>query len=76
MSGRHVPVRADLVSLDSLSVHADRSELLDWLGTLDKPRHVFVTHGEPEAAEALRSAIEARLGWEAGVPDGRASLDL
>lgn len=33
------------------------------------PRPVYVTHGEPQAADALRQAIEERFGWEASVPD-------
>ncbi|HEX9814115.1 MAG TPA: MBL fold metallo-hydrolase, partial [Myxococcota bacterium] len=29
--GRHVPVRSEIVDLSNFSVHADQSELLDWL---------------------------------------------
>ena len=48
----------------ALSAHADRNELLGWIGALPAaPRRVFVTHGEPVAADALRQAIEERHGW-------------
>jgi len=33
------------------------------------PRRVSLTHGEPQAADALCQAIEARFGWEASVPE-------
>jgi len=68
--GEWVPVRAEVATLDSLSAHADREELLDWLSLLPRPpRHVYVTHGEPESADALRQAIEERHRWPCSVPE-------
>jgi metallo-beta-lactamase family protein len=67
--GAYVHVRAEVVGLDMLSAHADRSQLLAWLEGLPAPKRVFVTHGEPVAADALRLAIEERFNWQAGVPD-------
>ncbi|HMN82210.1 MAG TPA: MBL fold metallo-hydrolase [Burkholderiaceae bacterium] len=68
--GGWVPVRAEVVDIGSLSSHADRNELLAWLGALPRPpRHVYVTHGEPEAADSLRQAIEEKFGWECSVPE-------
>jgi len=60
----------------SPSAHADREQLLAWLGTLRAPRRVFVTHGEPVAADALRLAIEERHGWQTTVPIYRESRTL
>jgi metallo-beta-lactamase family protein len=74
--GAYVPVRAEVACLDSLSAHADRGQLLDWLVPQVAPRHVFVTHGEPVAADALRLAIEERFGWPVSVPDYRQSVVL
>ena len=75
--GQYVPVRAEVVHLGSLSAHADRDGLLAWLGAMPKPpRRVFVTHGEPVAADALRLAIEERLGWPASVPEHARRIDL
>ena len=43
---------------------------LDWLRTLPvAPRQVFVVHGDPEAADALRLRIEKTLRWSAMVPE-------
>jgi metallo-beta-lactamase family protein len=68
--GEWVPVRAEVVRLDGLSAHADRDGLLQWIGALPRaPRQVFVTHGEPEAADALRQAIEERHRWVCSVPE-------
>lgn len=74
--GAYVPVRAEVANLDTLSAHADREQLLTWLGALPTPRRVFVTHGEPVAADALRLAIGERHGWPAAVPDYLESREL
>lgn len=75
--GQEVPVRAEVVALGSASAHADADEILAWLGTAPRPpRGVFVTHGEPDAADALRGRIEHELGWSATVPEYRDVVDL
>jgi metallo-beta-lactamase family protein len=75
--GQHVPVRAEVAQIGSLSAHADRNELLAWLAALPAaPRRVFVTHGEPVAADALRQAIEERHGWPCTVPEYRDEVSL
>ena len=45
---------------------------MDWLSDVAgtaSPRKVFLVHGEPSAAEAMRSSVETRLGIEADVAD-------
>lgn len=75
--GQHIPVRAEVVCLESMSAHADRDELLQWVGALpQKPQRVFVTHGEPVPADALRQAIEERHGFECAVPEYLDVVDL
>ena len=67
--GEDVPVRAEVASLAGLSAHADADQLLHWLrSTPQAPRRVFVTHGEPAAADALRRRVEHELHWPATVP--------
>jgi metallo-beta-lactamase family protein len=67
MFGREHPVRARIVSVD-LSTHADRSELLDWIGAARQVRTVIVNHGEPQAAFSLAAVIEHEFGLETIVP--------
>lgn len=75
--GQYVPVRAEVANLDMLSAHADRDQLLAWLGRMPKPpRRVYVTHGEPIAADAMRLAIQDRLRWNAEVPEYRSAVEL
>lgn len=55
--------------MDGFSSHADHEELLAWLaGLTAPPREVFVTHGEPAAADALRRRIGERFGWACRIP--------
>lgn len=67
--GRWIAVNAEVVALPMLSAHADRNGLLHWLSALPhSPQQVFVVHGEPDAANALRESIQRELGWPATVP--------
>ena len=75
--GNYVPIKADVASLDMLSAHADRDELLQWLGNFETaPQSTFVIHGEPEASDALRHSISERLGWPARVPEHGEKVEL
>jgi len=68
--GQYVPVRARIVQLEGLSAHADYSEMIDWLRASKlAPRSVFVTHGEPAAADAFRRRLREAFGWNARVPE-------
>ena len=67
--GRYVPVRAQVVDVPMFSVHADGTEIVDWLGQADRaPDVCYVVHGEPSAAAALRDTIHTQLGWTSVVP--------
>ncbi len=67
--GQNIPIRADVVTLDSMSAHADADGLMAWLGSIpNPPTAVSVVHGEPAAADTLRHRIEVELGWPAAAP--------
>lgn len=75
--GRYVPVRAEVCDLSGFSVHADGSELIDWLRTATRePSGVFVVHGEERSSLTLRRRIIDELGWNAVVPQDGERLDL
>ena len=75
--GELVPVRAEVASLDMFSAHADRDELMRWLGGFEAaPRMTFVTHGELEASDTFRHSIHEKLGWNARVPEHGERVDL
>ncbi|MEN0060416.1 MAG: MBL fold metallo-hydrolase RNA specificity domain-containing protein, partial [Bdellovibrio sp.] len=66
--GLYVDIQCKIVTSDSFSAHADRSELLRWLQSAEKPpQRVFLVHGESTASDELRKAIQSTLKWEAYV---------
>ncbi|MBX3278930.1 MAG: MBL fold metallo-hydrolase [Acidobacteria bacterium] len=70
MFGEWVPVRARIERLDNLSAHGDWKEILRWLGGFKRaPKRVFLVHGEPDAATALKARIEERFNWQVEIPN-------
>jgi metallo-beta-lactamase family protein len=67
MLGHYRPVRAEVVALPGLSVHADRGQLLDWLRSAPEPEATYVVHGEVESSASLVAAIES-YGWVGVAP--------
>jgi metallo-beta-lactamase family protein len=75
--GQTVRVRAHVAEIAGLSAHADATELVTWLReSAVSPRRVFVTHGEPSAARALRQTLSDTFGWDAAVPSDGESVVL
>jgi metallo-beta-lactamase family protein len=75
--GRSYRVRARIGQIHGFSAHADRDDLFRWLSEIKRgPRHVFVTHGEPQAAESFSGFVRAKTGWEVSVPEYGAEVAL
>lgn len=75
--GTWYPVHIQIKSINTLSAHADYEEILEWLSYFEKkPKKVFITHGELEAAQALKQKIEERFGWPVVIPKYLESFDL
>ncbi|MFW2853975.1 MBL fold metallo-hydrolase [Sphingomonas sp. TX0543] len=59
ISGRDIAVRARIRAIDSYSAHADRSDLLAWIGKRTPIKGtLFLDHGEEPAIAALKAASE------------------
>ena len=66
--GKRHKVRAAVEAIDSFSGHADHSELLDYFRAMGgAKRKVWLVHGEPERALALREALVAGHSGEVEV---------
>ena len=75
--GRQWPVRARIEQIHGLSGHADRTALRRWLaGFRRPPRRLFLTHGDPEASEALAAHARDELGWDVSVPQYQETVEL
>jgi metallo-beta-lactamase family protein len=75
--GQSIPVAAEIIDLKELSAHAGQDELLRWLsGFPAPPRQVYLTHGEPPAANALQAQIRAKFGWKVDVAQYLQTVEL
>jgi len=58
--GEEYKVRAQVERIDGFSAHADRDELLAWVGSVKQNlKGVFVVHGEEQSALAFAESIRA-----------------
>ncbi len=61
--------RAEVRQLNAFSAHADRAELLAWVGALSRrPRRVFVVHGEEEQSLHFAESLRAQGLQDVRVP--------
>jgi len=68
--GQNYPIRATIDQIHGFSAHADRDELFKWISGLKKaPRHVFITHGEANAAQSFGAFLREKTDWEVSVPE-------
>lgn len=75
--GQNYKVNARIEKLTGFSAHADKIELMRWLDSINtEPKQVFVTHGEPDAANAHAENIRKEKGWKATVPEYRQFVKL
>ena len=75
--GQSISVNARIAKIDSMSAHADRGEIMRWLGTFPaKPSRVCLVHGEAEPMDALKTLIQQRLDWTAETPQHLQKLSL
>ncbi len=62
--GNYYTVRAQIVEIQGMSAHADQHDLLNWISELEnKPKNVFLVHGENEPADELRLKIKENYGF-------------
>lgn len=67
--GQMYDVKALIEQIGGFSAHADLDELTDWLSSIqNKPRKVFIVHGEKDPAFKFGERIKSKFGWETVVP--------
>jgi metallo-beta-lactamase family protein len=75
--GQGISVAAQISRIDSMSAHADRGEILRWLGTMPgRPERLCLVHGEPQPMDALKQMIVQRLGWNTLTPTHQESIAI
>lgn len=74
---KDVSVEAQVIELDGLSGHGDVNDLLRWSSSTGRPpKTVFLTHGEQEAAEALKKRLADERQWRVSIPGRGEAFEL
>ena len=75
--GNDYEVRAKVAQMDGMSGHADKAGLLAWICAFEeKPRQVFIVHGDDEAADAFAACLSEEYGYQAMAPYSGTKYDL
>jgi metallo-beta-lactamase family protein len=75
--GEEVPVRCHVENMTSLSGHADKVELFQWMSHFkSSPKMVFTVHGETPDLDIYTKGIKEHFGWNAIQPAYLESFDL
>lgn len=75
--GEPMALRAEVVSLEELSGHADQHELIEWMRPFAKGlKKVFLVHGEPGPGATLAALITKEYGIPAYMPERGDSVTL
>ncbi|MFA6866628.1 MAG: MBL fold metallo-hydrolase [Clostridia bacterium] len=70
-------VRAEIIQLQGTSSHADMLGLLEWVKAYkNKPKKIFVTHGEDKVAENFAKLLGSELNQDAIAPYNGCKWDL
>ncbi len=75
--GEVIECNAEVALLSGVSGHADQQGLLNWLGAFEeKPRLVFIDHGEDASCTALAEKIGEEFALPAEAPYSGSVFDL
>ncbi|VAW43558.1 Metallo-beta-lactamase family protein, RNA-specific [hydrothermal vent metagenome] len=62
--GEEYQLKAQVATINGLSAHADRRELLEWTGHLQKPpSHTYIVHGEEDVSLDFAEALRREQGF-------------
>lgn len=68
--GEEIAVNAEIRYLDAFSGHADKNGLLNWIDQIkEKPKNIFIVHGEYLGQQIFRSEILNKFGINSIIPN-------
>ena len=75
--GEEIAVNARIEYIEGYSGHADQEWLLNFVYSfINKPKHIFLVHGEPEGQEVLKQKIEETAEVPVIIPEFGESYEL
>ncbi len=75
--GEPIEVRASIKTMTGMSGHADKNGLIEWIeGFQEKPRKVFVVHGEDSVCRSFAECLQFEHGIKAYAPYSGTEFNL
>ncbi|MGB1104641.1 MAG: MBL fold metallo-hydrolase RNA specificity domain-containing protein [Crocinitomicaceae bacterium] len=75
--GEYHEVNCEVKSISSMSAHADRFEMLNWLRSIKTlPKKITLNHGEPHQTDSFRVLLESKLKADVFIPHLGESIKL
>ncbi len=75
--GEEIAVNARIEYIEGYSGHADQEWLLNFVYSfINKPKHIFLVHGEVEGQEVLKEKLEKETGIPVSIPSFGESYEL
>ncbi len=75
--GEPIQIRAQIRQLAGMSGHADKNGLIEWIsGFREKPKKVFVVHGEDNVCTSFAECLKIEYGQRAYAPYSGTEFDL
>lgn len=68
--GEEIHINAEIYNVEGFSGHADKIGLINWLKNFkEKPKMIFIVHGEIESKKSLTDEIHNTLGFKCIIPE-------
>ncbi len=75
--GEEIAVKAQIRSIEGFSSHADRNDLMNWVGEFSHTlKEIFVVHGEEDVAVDFAQTLSDKYGIKTVVPDRGESFQI
>ncbi len=75
--GEEIAVNARIEYIEGYSGHADQEGLMNFIYSfIQKPKHIFLVHGEAEAQDTLKEKIEAETQISVTIPEYGETYDI
>ncbi len=75
--GEEIAVNARIEYIEGYSGHADQEGLMNFVYSfINKPKHIFIIHGEEESQDVLKEKIESETGILATIPEFGETFEL
>ena len=75
--GEEIAVNARIEYIEGYSGHADQEGLMNFIYSfIEKPKHIFLVHGEKESQEVLKNKIEEETSLPVTIADFGETYDL